>query len=99
MSAAPAQKGGGHEISDGTGSTSTVARGTDTAPRAGDTVRVTWARQVRGACLACDAEFRNSGTAASHARSARHAVHVEYASSFAYVPAERLAQTLGAEGV
>jgi hypothetical protein len=57
--------------------------------RAGNVVRVNIARRVECVCLDCPADFGNTGAAASHARSARHVVEVDYAVRFAFEPRER----------
>ena len=67
-------------------------------PRAGGLHRITVERTTRVACLGCGYEMDNTGAAASHARSKRHAVRVEYSTVFAFVPAERLADVLGGGG-
>lgn len=74
------------------GSLPTVTR--DDVPRAGNMVRATLSRSVHGVCLGCTAEFDNTGAGASHARARRHAVHVDYATRFTFVPAERLMQAV-----
>lgn len=75
-----------------------VAPTTDTLPeveqRAGGVVRYTSARTVEAVCTACFRQFRSTGTAASHTRATRHAVHVRYGSVFTFVPAEHLEQAL-----
>lgn len=63
--------------------------------RAGKMQRVTWARDVRAVCLGCGYEVANTGAAASHARSRRHVVRVDYSTTFTFIPEERLPQVLG----
>lgn len=93
MSAAPDQKDEGREDRRAGGSVTTIAADTDSA-RAGHMVRATSSRSVRCACLRCPVEFDNTGAAASHARARRHAVHVDYATTFTFVPAELLTRAL-----
>ncbi len=57
--------------------------------RRGNLVRVNIARDVDCRCLDCPADFGNTGAAASHARSARHVVEVDYSVRFAFEPRER----------
>ncbi len=57
--------------------------------RAGNVRRVNLARDVDCRCLDCPADFTTTGAAASHARSARHTVEVDYRVAFAFEPAER----------
>lgn len=94
MNAAPDQKDEGRNDRRAGGSVTTIAADTDSAPRAGHMVRATSSRSVRCACLGCPAEFDNTGAAASHARARRHAVHVDYSTTFTFVPAELLARAL-----
>ena len=67
-----------------------TARPVEVTPRAGNTLRVVISRTVSCTCLDCDAEFTSTGPASSHARAARHRVFCEYATQFAFVPAEGL---------
>ncbi len=94
MNAAPDQKDEGREDRRAGGSLPMLAATTDSAPRAGHMVRATSSRSVHCVCLGCPAEFDNTGAAASHARARRHAVNVEYATTFVFVPAELLARAL-----
>ncbi|GAB3092315.1 hypothetical protein [Isoptericola nanjingensis] len=64
-------------------------------PRAGGMQRITLERSVRAVCLGCGLVTDNTGGAASHARSRRHAVRVEYATTFVFAPADRVTQMLG----
>ncbi|MEU2198885.1 hypothetical protein [Isoptericola sp. NPDC019482] len=64
-------------------------------PRAGGMQRITLERSVRAVCLGCGLVTDNTGGAASHARSTRHAVRVAYSTTFVFAPAERLTQILG----
>ncbi|MFE5342342.1 hypothetical protein ACFQ80_19110 [Isoptericola sp. NPDC056578] len=66
--------------------------------RADDTgqglLRLTTARTVTCTCRSCGRRFTSTGAAASHARGQRHAVAVDYRTSFTYVPAEVLDRAL-----
>lgn len=69
---------------------STLAAQAEVEPRAGATVRVTFARTATGDCLVCGATFVSTGAAASHARAARHQVQCSYSTRFAFIPTETL---------
>lgn len=60
----------------------------ESLPRKGDLRRDVTARRVVCVCE-CGREFDTTGTAWSHARSARHAVECSYAVVFSFVPKER----------
>ncbi|HMM96715.1 hypothetical protein [Phycicoccus sp.] len=60
--------------------------------RAGNVRRYVTERDVDGLCE-CGRRFSSTGTAASHARSARHSVRVTYWTRFEYVPLEAVAKT------
>ncbi len=84
--------GGKLNITDSTPDTSTFGepRGDLRSQlRAGNVRRVDIARDVDCRCLDCPADFGNTGAAASHARSARHVVEVDYSVRFAFEPRER----------
>lgn len=53
-------------------------------------MREVTARTVQSVCANCGQRFDSSGTAASHAGSARHYVTVDYRTRFVFVPAELL---------
>jgi hypothetical protein len=69
------------------------------SPRAGKLTRIVRGREVLSRCADCGLVMTETTSAASHARSARHVVTVDYSSTFAYVPTERLGwSTLEAGG-
>lgn len=63
---------------------------TEIEPRAGQLVRVTFARTATGECLVCGATFTGTGQAASHARATRHTVSCTYSARFSFIPTETL---------
>ena len=56
----------------------------------GDTVRLVHHRTVVGDCLDCPRTFAKTSAAASHAKSRRHTVQVDYYTAFSYAPGERV---------
>ncbi len=58
--------------------------------RKGNLKRVNQKRTISCSCMDCDAEFTNTGTAASHSRASRHRVTVDYRVVFAYLPGEMI---------
>ncbi|MFC8597176.1 UBP-type zinc finger domain-containing protein [Isoptericola sp. NPDC057191] len=67
-------------------------------PRAGGMQRITVERTVRAVCLDCGHVIEGAaatGAAASHARSKRHAMRVDYSTTFVYAPDGYLTQVLG----
>ncbi len=69
---------------------STLAAPVEVEVRKGNLIRLTHGRAVGCVCAGCGVRVDNTGAAASHARSARHRVEVDYATTFAFVPAEQL---------
>lgn len=61
----------------------------ETGRRKGDLLRIVHDRNVKCHCLTCARLFVSTGAATAHARTARHRVHVSYAATFTYVPAEQ----------
>jgi hypothetical protein len=74
--------------------TPSLARTTDDVPwpevqeRKGDVLRLVTSRHIDARCRDCPRTFRNTGTAASHARAARHRIRVNYETQFDFVPVE-----------
>ena len=66
----------------------------ETEPKLGDIMRITTQRAVDARCTACRMTFENTGAAASHARTARHPVSVDYRTTFTFMPREVLEQNL-----
>jgi hypothetical protein len=58
--------------------------------RKGSLVRVVTRRDVAAVCEHCGRAFGNTGAAASHARTSRHRVSVDYSTQFAFVPSEQV---------
>ena len=92
-----AEKPGARPGSDSLASDDTsVTAPTDTSTpvevvaKAGNVRRVTFTRTAVCTCTGCPATFDSTGTAASHARAARHVVTVNYQTAFSFVPAELL---------
>lgn len=58
--------------------------------RKGGIIRVTSSREVDCACCDCDLVVKNTGAAASHARSTRHTIVCTYATTFAFSSTETI---------
>jgi hypothetical protein len=72
------------------GSSVTDSTDVETEPRNGDLIRGVLKRTSSGGCFDCGLTFDNIGGACAHARSARHRIHVDYAASYIYLPAETI---------
>lgn len=68
----------------------------ESEPKLGGVLRITTQRVVEARCTACRMGFQNTGAAASHARTARHPVSVDYRTTFTFMPREVLEQNLSA---
>ena len=62
----------------------------DATPQArkGNLVRETRRRHVRARCMECGLTTANPGAAASHARSARHRMQLDYRVLYEFIPVE-----------